>query len=298
MDLHEEFDRHARERVSESGARLRGADVRSRLESRVTRGRRVRSATVGAGSVAAVGVLAVGAMMVPRLGLPGIGMSGSAADSAVGPATSSAGYSPPPSPSMNSEASAPAVEESNLPGLGTDGYLDNGYELWNSPGPLSCDGLASAEPPAGTVFTLDHPQIPIPTWIETGRLYGWGDDVLVSGYPIPLAASAQSDFDAVQVLVSDFAGGPAELVLTSPDGTVWGFAVSWSERDDLPHDAPGAFVALSADYECNDGVPPVGTYDARLAFTAGDGSTQVITLDPIAVVDGVPSLPEVDTAGR
>ncbi len=81
-----------------------------------------------------------------------------------------------------------------------------------------------------------------------------------------------------RVLVSDFSGGPAELVLTRPDGTVWGFTVSWSQRDDLPHDAPGAFVELSANYDCNDGVPQAGTYDARLAFTAGDGSTQVVTL--------------------
>lgn len=68
MDLHDEFERHAHALASESGSRLRGAEVRSRLEGRVTRGRRLRSVTVGAGTVAAVGVLAVGAVMVPRLG--------------------------------------------------------------------------------------------------------------------------------------------------------------------------------------------------------------------------------------
>lgn len=68
MDLHDEFERHAHARASESGAHLRGADVRSRLDARVTRGRRVRNVTVGVGTVAAVGVLTVGAVMVPRLG--------------------------------------------------------------------------------------------------------------------------------------------------------------------------------------------------------------------------------------
>lgn len=294
MDLHDEFDRHARERAS--GSRLRSADVRARLEGRVTRGRRVRGAAVGAGSVAAVGVLTVGAMMVPRLGLPGMSEVGSAADSADGPVTSSP--APEPSASASSATTPEPIDAGELPALGTDGYLVRGHAVWDAPGPLACKDLAKAKAPEDATFTVDDQQVPLPSWIETGRLYGWGDDILVSGYPIPLAASAKPHFDATQVLVSDFAGGPAELVLTSPDGTVWGFDVSWSERDDLPHDAPGAFVALSADYVCNDGAPPVGSYDARLAFTAGDGSTQVVELDPITVVDGVPSLPEVDAAGR
>ena len=68
MDLHDELERYAHERAAESGARLRDAQVRARLESRVTRGRRVRSAAVGAGTLAAVSLLAVGAVMVPQLG--------------------------------------------------------------------------------------------------------------------------------------------------------------------------------------------------------------------------------------
>lgn len=68
MDLHDEFERFAHEHTAESGPRLRGADVRARLESRVTRGRRARGAVAGVGAVAVVGLLAVGAGTLPRLG--------------------------------------------------------------------------------------------------------------------------------------------------------------------------------------------------------------------------------------
>ncbi len=84
MDLHEELERHGRARASDSGARLRGADVRSRLESRVTRGRRVRDVAVGAGTVAAVGMLAVGVMMMPGLGN---GSASVGSEASTGPAT-------------------------------------------------------------------------------------------------------------------------------------------------------------------------------------------------------------------
>jgi hypothetical protein len=39
-------------------------------------------------------------------------------------------------------------------------------------------------------------------------------------------------------------------------------------------------------------------YEARLAYRAGDQTTQVVELLPMTVVCGVPSLPEVDAAGR
>lgn len=68
MDLHDEFENFAFDRATESGNRLRGAEVRARLDARVTRGRRARYAAAGAGTVAAVGLIAVGAVMVPRLG--------------------------------------------------------------------------------------------------------------------------------------------------------------------------------------------------------------------------------------
>lgn len=74
--------------------------------------------------------------------------------------------------------------------------------------------------------------------------------------------------------------------------------MSWSERSDLAHDAPGVFVTVAPDPDCTGGHLPYGTYDARLSYTAGDGSTRVVTLDPITVAVGVPSLPEVDAAGR
>jgi len=77
MDLHDEFENFARDRAAESGSRLRGADVRARLEARVARGRRARIATMGAGTVAAVGVLAVGAVVVPRLGGESVSPAGS-----------------------------------------------------------------------------------------------------------------------------------------------------------------------------------------------------------------------------
>jgi hypothetical protein len=121
---------------------------------------------------------------------------------------------------------------------------------------------------------------------------------LVGGTAAPLAAVGQADFEAVQVLASDFSAGPGELVLTGADGVHWGFTVTWEERDDLPHDAPGVFAVLTPNYECNDGAPSEGVYEARLAYRAGDQTTQVVELLPMTVVSGVPSLPEVDAAGR
>jgi hypothetical protein len=297
MDLHEEFDSFARARASESGARLRGADARARLDARVVRGRRVQNAKVGAGTVAAVGVFAAGVVMVPRLGL-GTASPGSSPSPTGGTALASTSIDEAVTPSPPGTASsAPAVDVSSLPALGTADYLVAANTLWNVSRPLACQALAGSEPEKGVGHDMRGQRVPLPSWIETGRVYGWGNDALVGGYPLPLAAATQSDTDAVRVLVSDFSAGPTELVLTAPGGAVWGFTVDWME-DALAPDALGAFVALFPNYDCNDGVPAEGQYEARMAFTAGDGSTQVVTLAPITVVSGVPSMLAVDAAGR
>lgn len=302
MDLHDEFERFSHNRATESGMRLRDAGVRSRLEARVTRGRRVQNAKVGVGTVAAIGAMTAGAVMGPRLGLwtssPAGNPSPSDGPTVATSPTESQATSSAPAPSASVPADGIPVDAGAMPALGTRDHLASAFKVWTAPGPLACAALASSEPEGGVGEEVAGEAVPLPAWIETGRLYGWGDDVLVGGYPLPLAATGQPDFDTVQALVSDFSTGPAELVLTRPDGTLSGFAVTWSERDDLPHDAPGLYVTLSANYDCNDGVPVEGLYDARLSFEAADGTTQVVSLASITVVDGVPSLPEVDAAGR
>src|SRR5690606_13454614 len=97
------------------------------------------------------------------------------------------------------------------------------------------DFATVADPGAGTVSSM-----PVPPTIETGRLYGWGDDALIGGYPIPV-----SDENSNEPYLAQFPDiGDATLLRRSETDT-WVFAAVWSERDDLPHDEPGWFVALS-----------------------------------------------------
>ncbi len=298
MDLHDEFDRHASAVSAGAGERLKGAGVRARLDSRVSRARRVENAKVGAGVFAAAGALAVGAVLAPR-------WWGGAVDAADGPANSPAASeaaSDSPSPS---ETVAPSPPVSSAPVdltgshlLGDKIILAGTVAVWDVTGPLTCDALAASAPDDGVGVDVVGQTAPVPVFLETGRLYGWGDDVLVGGTPAPLGKVGQWDYEAVQVLASDFSAGPAELVLTGADGVHWGFTVTWEERDDLPHDAPGVFAVLTPNYDCHDGVIAEGVYAARMSFTAGDQSTQVVQLNPLVVVSGVPSLPEVDAAGR
>ncbi|WP_144018441.1 hypothetical protein [Demequina sp. NBRC 110051] len=132
---------------------------------------------------------------------------------------------------------------------------------------------------------------PIPSTVETGRLYGYGDDALVGGYPAPLGPDAT-------FAVEEFGREPARLVLSSGEDR-WVFDAAWSERDDLPHDDAGWFVALSQVWDC--GSPdliPEGDYEARLIYSDADGDQAgTAVLSDIAVVEGVPSLPEIDSAG-
>lgn len=308
MDLHDEFSRHAISHVSDSGSgeRLRGADVRARLEARVTRGRRVHHAKVGVGTVAAVGVLAVGAVMVPRLSGGTLDPASQVPSYASDVPTPSASV-PSPHPSEPASVDRPALPEASalpnpadLPRVGDENYLATIDALWQLTGVQACEAIA-AEPYPGAKAEAGvyGSTVPVPSWLETGRLYGWGDDVLVGGYPIPVApltaeqAAMGGDADIEQF------GRDAVLVITGADGVSWGYSVTWLLIVDPVHDEPGTFVELNDTYECGgDGVPPEGVYNARLAYLAADGTHDILELSPIQVVSGVPSLPEVDAAGR
>jgi|GEM_PF-1991725 len=313
MDLHDEFETFAHTRGSESGARLRDASVRARIDARVARGRRVHNAKVGVGTVAAVGALTVGAVMMPRLdwgvSSPGASPSLSGDPSiSTGPEVSTApgdDQLPSQSPSPSPSPSPSRVDVDGLPALGSSNYLAVVSEAWTLVGPPTCEAMAASEPTDGVADSTGQAQsFPIPAWLENGRLYGWGDDVLTGGYPIPVAALGQANFASVQDFVSNLTAEPGtpgaptfELILTGVDGSIWGFDVSWSERDDLPHDAAGLFVSLSPNYDCNDGTPVQGVYEARLATTTVDRGTVIARLSAITVVGGVPSLPDVDAQG-
>lgn len=132
--------------------------------------------------------------------------------------------------------------------------------------------------------------IPVPRTLETGRLYGYGDDALVGGYPIPVGR-ADGDPDSVERMTGV---GDMRLLLRGVDGT-WVFNARWSERDDLPHDEPGWFVELNQVWDCGSpDLVPEGEYSASLVVPEmGD----VYDLTAITVVSGVPSIPEIDAQG-
>ncbi|WP_062136419.1 hypothetical protein [Demequina aestuarii] len=182
----------------------------------------------------------------------------------------------------------PEVDDSGLLGnTWGDDALASVIEVreWN--GGLECAALSDDQ--AFVTGTGDAGDvvgsIPVPSTIETGRLYGYGDDALVGGYPIPVNGSE----DGTGPISRMVEVGDMRLVLRGVDG-MWVFDARWSERDDLPHDEPGWFVELSPVWDCSSpGVVEPGEYSASLVVPEkGD----VYDLTSITVVDGVPSIPE------
>ncbi|WP_084128803.1 hypothetical protein [Demequina sp. NBRC 110055] len=152
-------------------------------------------------------------------------------------------------------------------------------------------GAAEATAHDGVEDTSTAALAPIPGTLETGRLYGYGDDALVGGYPAPLGPDAG-------LAVEEFGREPARLVLSSGEDR-WVFDAAWSERDDLPHDDAGWFVALSQVWDC--GSPdliPAGDYRARLIYSDSiEGEVGTAVMSDVTVVQGVPSIPELDPEG-
>jgi len=242
-----------------------------------------------------VGALTVGAVMMPRLDW-GVSSPG-ASPSLSGAPTAVATDSVAPSSSASPDPTAAAVDPRDMPVVTDGDYLVQRGRSWSVDPALTCAVLAEAQPPADAVFTFDAPQWPIPSWLETGRLYGWGDDVLVGGYPVPVVLSSQTESGFVRAAMTTLVTGEVGLLLQGADGQVWGYSVMWSDREDLAHDAPGLFVELNANWDCNSTIPAAGVYDARLSYVREDGVSMVAELSAITVVDGVPSLPEVDAKG-
>lgn len=188
-----------------------------------------------------------------------------------------------------------APDADNLPALGSDEYLASGAGVRGVSGGLSCDNVLDAVDSYGEGGQSPESP-PVPSWIETGRLYGWGDDALVGGYPIPITTADEEWAESLGDLVPGEQDGPSQLVLTA-DGESWVFGVRWYERDDLPEDEPGWFIELSQNWECgNPDIIGDGAYGAQLFYGDSQGQ-RVADLSPIRVVSGVPSLPEIDAQG-
>ncbi|MFN3866985.1 MAG: hypothetical protein ACK4MD_09780 [Demequina sp.] len=193
----------------------------------------------------------------------------------------------------------PDPDPASLPALGTDDYLAGTASVREWSGGLSCgpvlDGVGEGAD-QGAVVQDPGPVPPVPSWIETGRLYGWGDDVLVGGYPIPLATFGEAWTDTIADRLPVGSDSAARLVLSS-DGDYWVFDARWSERGDPENDAPGWFLELSQVWDC--GHPDMigkGTYTAQVLYESVDGE-RIVDLTPVTVVRGVPSLPEIDAQG-
>ncbi|WP_084039196.1 hypothetical protein [Demequina sp. NBRC 110053] len=190
-------------------------------------------------------------------------------------------------PGGATEGGEPVEEPSSeeLPALGEEGYLTQalGARPWT--GGLGCsavlDGTAGPGSDGETLY-----DVVIPSWLETGRLYGYGNDALVGGYPIPVMPGMSGELARTD---------PDEARLVLRDGVgAWVFSVAWSERDDLPHDPEALFVELNQIWDCGSGdlIEP-GSYAATLIRPGADG-LEALDLTPITVVDGVPSIPELD----
>ncbi len=196
------------------------------------------------------------------------------------------------------EVEAPA-DFADLPAHGTDDYLASPVAVREWMDGLSCsailDGVgegADLGPEVGEAGPLP----PVPSWIETGRLYGWGDDVLVGGYPIPVATASEGWELPWADPARPESADPAVLVL-SAGGEYWVFDVRWLELGDPEHDGPGWFIELTPNWECGTAqLITEGVYDAQLLF-GGAGDQLEVELSPISVLAGVPSLPEVDAQG-
>jgi len=269
--LQEEFDVVAHHGGRGVAERLRSPEARERLARRVRRGRMVRDVSVGAGSVAAVTLVAAAAIAMSRVG-------------GIQPAATSGA---PSVPATASPGPVFALEPAPEP---TAGVVTQGSE-WILAGDPTCEAFA-AQPESWTRPEI-APPMPIPSILETGRLYGWGDDVLVGGYPQPVP------LDALGPVEVDSSEQTTIMVhLKAADGRVWVFSLELSMRDDLPHDAPGLFASLSPLYECSaDGPIPPGRYEARVGFSNGAGSSVIVQVSDITVVEGVPSVPEVHAQG-
>lgn len=296
MNLHDEMEAYSRQAT---GSRLRSSEVRGELGARVRRGRAVRSGTLAGGGLALGLAVAWGALQVTQFGPEEV--------SPLAPGTPA----PTPSPSAFQEPSvspeAAEASPSPSPWVAADGSSvgpgDPGY-LARAQGSRLSESLpgCAAEGLIGSHVEFDDgadQELPVPTWLETGRLYGYGDDALIGGYPTPLGTDLNADPGGMEAWVSAVDGEPARLVLVGPwlvaDPITYEFTAEWSYRDDLPHDAPGWFVSLSQAWDCGSGaIVPPGSYSALLAVTTDDGTTRIYDLAQIVVRPGVPSIPSLD----
>lgn len=294
MNLHEQLESYGS--AHGDGDALRSAAVHNALGRRIRRGRAMRAGAMAGGTLAAVGLVASGAVNLPEW------WPSSASPATSVPSDTTSDGSVPTSasaaPTAPTQASVGPVDPASMPAVTDDGYLVRRGRFWTTDALLACDAAAVAEPGADDAWTDDAPLWPVPAWLETGRLYGWGDDALIGGYPIPVVHTAQDGNEHIRATMTELAVGPVNLTLMDGKGEVWGYSVLWSDRDDLPHDEPGLFVELNADWECNSDLPAEGVYEARLAYERADGTAMVAEIGAVTVVSGVPSLPEVDAAGR
>lgn len=293
MNLRDEL--HARGGARGAGDGLRSMATQGELGRRIARGRAVRTGAAAGGTVAALGLVTFGAAALPGMWPGQAAPAGEPSGIAVSDATSTAA---PATPTPSSVASIGPVDPAQMPARDDDGYLVTRGRAWDAPALLSCGALADAAPPDGAVFTADAPTWPVPSWLETGRLYGWGDDALIGGYPIPVGPPSDGGEDSLRATLATLVTGDVNLVLTDGTGGVWGYTATWSDRSDLPHDPEGLFVELNADWSCQPDIPAEGVYEARLSYVGEDGTAHIAELSPMTVVNGVPSLPEVDAAGR
>lgn len=275
INLSDELETLAAAGAEGADRRLGDADAKALLRARVARAKRRANATIAVAVVAVLGVGAV-AWATPRAPAP---LS--------------------PSPSATS-----AISDGQLPALDTDAYLVHMVAAHHTYEALRCETIPDV---AVSPDEVDYPGVmpPLPTWIEADRIYGLADG-LPEHYPIPLySRDGTAFYDLAVREISQLYPSSVEVVvaLIAADGSWWGFDADFSVIDAMPFDAPGVFVTLTPNPDCQGGpraidrsrIPP-GHYDARVMVVRDDGrlGNAVTDYGDVEIVTGLPSIPSLN----
>ena len=275
IDLGDVLEEYSARGAEGADRRFGDPKTRAAIRERVAHGKRRANLTVIVAAFAVIGVSA-GAWAEPII----------AADPAH------------PSPTPNAPDASPV---DHLPALDAPNYLVEMTGAYRASETLTCNII-----PIAPMAAEDYPSAgsipPLPTWIESDRIYGLANE-LPPSYPIPLySRDGSQNFGLALNEIPQLYPKDAEIVvaLIAEDGSWWGFDARYQVIYAMPHDPPGIFVSLTPNADCHGGpratngshIPP-GHYDARVMVNRTDIAYGNVIKDfgEVEVITGLPSFP-------